>query len=61
MGLRGMAGNPEGKRPLPRPRHSWESNIEMNLRQYGVVWIGLIRLRGQLRALVNMVMNTPVP
>ena len=24
---RGLAGNPEGKKPLGRPRHRWEDNI----------------------------------
>jgi hypothetical protein len=26
-----LAGRPHGKRPLGRPRHRWEGNIEMNL------------------------------
>jgi hypothetical protein len=25
--------NPEGKRPLGRPRHWWGNNIKMNLRK----------------------------
>jgi hypothetical protein len=28
-------GNPEGKRPLGRPRRRWEGNIRMDLRQTG--------------------------
>jgi hypothetical protein len=26
-----LAGRPEGKRPLGRPRHRWENNITMNV------------------------------
>jgi hypothetical protein len=26
-----LGGRPEGKRPIGRPRHRWEDNIEMNL------------------------------
>jgi hypothetical protein len=36
---------PEGKRPLGRPRRSWEDNIRMGLRLDGVVRTGLIWLR----------------
>jgi hypothetical protein len=40
-----LAGNPEGKRPLGRPRHRWVDNIKMDLREIGwVVWTGLIWL-----------------
>jgi hypothetical protein len=28
-----LVGNPEGKRPLGRPRHKWEDNTKMNLRE----------------------------
>jgi hypothetical protein len=37
-------GNPEGERPLGRPRRRWEDNIKMNLREIkscGVDWINL--------------------
>jgi hypothetical protein len=30
-----LVGKPEGKRPLGRPRHSFEDNIEMDLREIG--------------------------
>jgi hypothetical protein len=26
-----LGGNPEGRRPLGRPRRRWEDNIKMNL------------------------------
>jgi hypothetical protein len=43
-----LVGNPEGKRPLGRPRHRWVDNIKMDLREIGwdgVEWIGWILLR----------------
>jgi hypothetical protein len=39
-----LAGKLEGKRPLGRPRCSWEDNIRVNLQEVGV-WIGLGWLR----------------
>jgi hypothetical protein len=30
-----LVGKPEGRRPLGRPRHRWEDNIEMGLREIG--------------------------
>jgi hypothetical protein len=29
--FRVLVGRPDGKRPLRRPRHKWEENIEINL------------------------------
>jgi hypothetical protein len=37
-----LVGNPEGKRPLRRPRRRWEDGIRMDLREIGlggVDWI----------------------
>jgi hypothetical protein len=51
-------GNPEGKRPVGRPRYRWEDNININLREIGwggMEWIDLAQDRDQWRALVNMV------
>jgi hypothetical protein len=28
-----LVGNPEGRRPLERPRHRYKNNIKMNLKQ----------------------------
>jgi hypothetical protein len=28
-----LIGKPEGKRPLGRPRHRWEDNIRLDLRE----------------------------
>jgi hypothetical protein len=59
-----LVGKPEGKRPLRRPRHRWEDNIRIDLREIGwggMDWIDLAQDRDQWRALVNMVMNLRVP
>jgi hypothetical protein len=32
-----LVGRPEGKRPLGIPRHRWEDNIKMDLREKGIV------------------------
>jgi hypothetical protein len=37
-----LVENPEGKRPLGRPRHRWEDNIKMDLRDK-IRWYGLDR------------------
>jgi hypothetical protein len=34
-----LAGKPEGKRLLGRPRHKWEYNIKIDLR--GIAWVGV--------------------
>jgi hypothetical protein len=41
-----LAGKPEGKRPLGRPRRRWIDNIKMDLLEIGVsVVAGLVWLR----------------
>ena len=30
-----LVGKPEGRRPLERPRHGWDDNIKMDLREVG--------------------------
>jgi hypothetical protein len=57
-------GNPEGKRPLGRPRRRWVDNIKMDLREIswdGMDWIDLAQDRDQWRALINAIMNLRVP
>jgi hypothetical protein len=57
-------GNPEGKRPLGRPRRRWEDNIKMDLQEVecGVIdWIELAQEGERWRPLVNAVMNLRVP
>jgi hypothetical protein len=34
-----LVGNPEGKRPLGRPRREWVGNVKMDLREIG--WGGM--------------------
>jgi hypothetical protein len=59
-----LVGRPEGKRPLGRPRHRWEDNINIYLREIGIDaanWIQLARDRVQWRTFVNTVMSLRVP
>jgi hypothetical protein len=59
-----LVGKPKGKRPLGRPRHRWEDNIRMDLREVewvDVDWIDLAKDRKRWRALVNSVLNLRVP
>ena len=59
-----LVGKPEGKRPLGRPRHRWEDNIEMDLQEVEGGcgdWKELSQDRDRWRALVNRVMNLRVP
>jgi hypothetical protein len=58
-----LVGNPEGKRPLGRPRLRWEDGIRINLREIGlgvVDWIRLAQGRDRWRAVVSAVMNLRV-
>jgi hypothetical protein len=57
-------GNPEGNRPLGRPRRRLVDSIKMDLREigwYGMDLIDVAQDRDQCRALVNAVMNHRVP
>jgi hypothetical protein len=59
-----LVGNPEGMRPLGRPRRRWVDNIRMDLGEVGwgdVDWIGVAPDRDRWRALVNSVLNLRVP
>jgi hypothetical protein len=45
-----LVGNPEGKRPLGRPRRRWVDNIKIDLRELGWTggdWIDLAQDRDQ--------------
>jgi hypothetical protein len=64
MACRILVGNPEGKRPLGKPRRRWVDNIKMDLREIewdGIDWIDLAQDRDHWRAFVNAVMNLRVP
>ena len=57
-------GKPDGKRPLGRPRHRWEDNIKMDLKEVGRDygdWMELTQDWDRWRALVSKVMNFRVP
>jgi hypothetical protein len=59
-----LAGKPEGKKQLGRPRCRWEDNIKMGLRTIrcgGMGWFDLVQDSDQWRALVNTVINLRVP
>jgi hypothetical protein len=59
-----LVENPEGKRPLGRPRRRWVDNIRMDLREIecdGIDWIYMAQDREQWRALLNTAMSRRVP
>jgi hypothetical protein len=59
-----LVGEPEGKRPLERPRLMWVDNIKMDLREIGWDSMDCIDVAQDMnlwRALVNMVMNLRAP
>jgi hypothetical protein len=58
-----LAGKPEEKRTLGRPRRRWEDGIKMDIRAIGwrdVEWIHLAQDRDHWRAVVSTVMNLRV-
>jgi hypothetical protein len=59
-----LVREPEGKRPVGRPRRRWDDNIKMDLQEVGcevVDWIELAQDRGSWRARVNAAINFGFP
>jgi hypothetical protein len=59
-----LVGQPEGKRPLGRPRRRREDNIKMDLHEVGGRrgdWMELAQDRDRWRALVGTVRKIQVP
>jgi hypothetical protein len=59
-----LAGKPEEKSPLGRPKRRCVYNVKMDLTEIGwdsMDWIKLAQDKDQWRALVNTVMNLRVP
>jgi hypothetical protein len=65
MGERGgayrvLAGKPEERRPLGRPRHRWEVILKWFLKRWnggGMDWIDLTQDKDRWWALANVVIN----
>jgi hypothetical protein len=58
--IQGLVGKTKGKRPLGRPRRTWDDNIKMDLDVVGcevMEWIELAQDRDRWCALVRAVMN----
>jgi hypothetical protein len=57
-------GKPEGKRPLRKPRHRCEDNIEIDLREAGwggMVWVHMAEDGEHWRVVVNTIINFRAP
>jgi hypothetical protein len=42
--IQNCVGKPKGKKPLKTPRHRWEDNIKLDLRETGVKGVDQIHL-----------------
>jgi len=59
-----LAQKPERKRPPLRPRHKWEDDIKIHLKQMqweGMDWFGMAEDRDKWQAVSNVVMNIQIP
>ena len=62
--IRVVAGKPEGKRPVGRPRRRWEDNIKIYFKKIvweGVDWIDLARETDRWLAVLDAAMNLRFP
>ena len=58
-----LTGKPTEKTLLGRPRHRWEDNIRMDLKEIAIntrSWVNSAQDRDYLRALVNVALNLQV-
>ena len=63
-GFKILTGKPTGKRPLGRPRHRWEENIRIGLKEIGINmrnWVDSAQNRDYWRAVVNVALYLWVP
>jgi hypothetical protein len=61
---RGLVGEPQGKRPLEKPKRRWNCNIKMDVKEIGCEggdWIHVAQDRDKRRAVVNTLMNPWAP
>ena len=52
-----LTGKPTGKRPLGRPRHRWEENVRMDLKEISIntrKWVESAQDMDYWKALVNV-------
>ena len=59
-----LVGKPEGRRPLGRPRHRWNVNIEMvhqEVEEGAIDWIDPVENKDTWQDFVNTVMKLLVP
>ena len=59
-----LTGTPAGKRPLGRPRHRWENNIRVYLKEIGINMRNCVdsaQERDYWRTLLNAALNLWVP
>jgi hypothetical protein len=63
-GAQGVGREPEGKRPLRRPRRRWEDSIKMDVQEAvggRGDWMELAQDRNGWRTLVSTVKNLRIP
>ena len=59
-----LTSRPTGKRLLGTPRHRWEDNIKMDLKEIGINtrnWLDSAQDRDNWRALVNVALDLRAP
>ena len=62
--LKILTGKPIGKRPLGRPRHRWEDNIRMDLKETDINtrnWVDSAHDMDHWRTIVKAALNPRVP